>query len=53
MNYTIADLLSVPYATRVLVGVWFCFGVFCHYQRYFVLSLRRYEPSNGKIFFSL
>ena len=42
MNYTIADLLSRSIRDASSCrSFWFCFGVFCHYQRYFVLSLEK------------
>lgn len=53
MNYPIADLLSSPYMLRVLVGA---FGLALLF--FVIISVvlfyhwRRYEPSNGKIFFS-
>ncbi|MEK7069567.1 MAG: hypothetical protein AAB822_01570 [Patescibacteria group bacterium] len=52
MNYTIADLLSVPYATRVLVGAFgFALVFFAIISVILFYHWRRYEPSNGKIFF--
>lgn len=53
MNYPIADLLSSPYTARVLAGA---FGLALLF--FVIISVilfyhwRRYEPSNGKIFFS-
>lgn len=53
MNYPIADLLSSPYVSRILAGA---FGLALLF--FIIISIilfyhwRRYEPSNGKIFFS-
>lgn len=53
MNYSIADLLSSPYATRVLVGAFgFVLVFFVIISIILFYHWRRYEPSNGKIFFS-
>ena len=53
MNQPINDLLSSPYTARVLAGAFgFSLLFFVVISIILFYHWRRYEPSNGKIFFS-